>query len=171
MLRRFYEWIGRAELQVAKYALGLMTALIFVSAIMRTIGYPLAFAVDGATFLFAWCVFTAADVAMRKDKLVCVDILIMRFPKKVRYYIRLFNYGVIVIFLGFLLYYGAKLSYDTRYRAFQGIYWLSYTWVTIAVPFGSAMMMITGILKIRDQLRDGIEHFNVVYASDQGEFL
>ena len=72
-----YDWIGKVEIQISKYALGLMTALIFFSAILRTVGLPLSFAVDGATFLFAWCVFLGVDVALRKDKLVCLDILII----------------------------------------------------------------------------------------------
>lgn len=171
MLMKIYDFIGRAELQVAKYALGLMTLLIFISAIMRSVGYPLAFAVDGATFLFAWCVFTAADVAMRKEKLVCVDILVAHFPKKVQYYIRLINYCLIVIFLGFLLFYGIKLSIDTRYRTFQGIYWLSYSWVTISIPFGALMMTLTGLLKIRDQIKGGPDRYEICYTCDQGEFL
>ncbi len=171
MFMKVYDWVGKVEIQISKYALGLMTALIFLSAVLRTVGLPLSFAVDGATFLFAWCVFLAADVAMRKDKLVCVDILVVRLPKKAQFFIRLINYLIIAAFLTVLVIYGAKLTYETRYRMFQGIYWLSYSWVTLAVPLGALMMLITSILKIKEQIKKGIAGFESNYASDQGEFL
>jgi TRAP-type C4-dicarboxylate transport system permease small subunit len=34
-------------------------------------------------------------------------------------------------------------------RTFQGIPGFSYTWVTLSVPFGCALMLITAILKIK----------------------
>ena len=166
-----YDWIGKVEIQISKYALGLMTALIFFSAILRTVGLPLSFAVDGATFLFAWCVFLAADVALRKDKLVCVDILIIKLPKKVQYVIRLVNYILIIAFLMVLLIYVVKLTFETRHRMFQGIYWLSYSWVTLSVPLGSLMKLVTAVLKVKNQLTRGVAGFEASYASDQGEFL
>ena len=49
--------------------------------------------------------------------------------------------------------YGVKLSYTTRLRCFQGIPGFSYTWVTLSVPFGCALMLITAILKVRTFVR------------------
>ena len=45
--------------------------------------------------------------------------------------------------------YGLPLSYTTRFRAFQGIPGFSYSWVTLSVPIGCALMLITAILKIK----------------------
>jgi TRAP-type C4-dicarboxylate transport system permease small subunit len=45
--------------------------------------------------------------------------------------------------------YGSWLSYITRVRPFQGIPGFSYTWVTISVPIGCALMLLSVIRKIQ----------------------
>ena len=44
--------------------------------------------------------------------------------------------------------YGFKLSYTTRFRSFQGIPQMSYTWVTLSIPVCSVFMIITTVIKI-----------------------
>ena len=46
--------------------------------------------------------------------------------------------------------YGIELSYTTRLRTFQGIPGFSYTWVTMSVPIGCALMLVSTIRRIRD---------------------
>jgi TRAP-type C4-dicarboxylate transport system permease small subunit len=107
---------------------------------------------DVATFLFAWTVFLGADVAMRFDRLFCIELITMKLSQKAQLYLKLINYIIIVIFLGGMIVYGSWLSYTTRLRTFQGIPGFSYTWVTLSVPFGCALMLITAILKIKSFL-------------------
>jgi TRAP-type C4-dicarboxylate transport system permease small subunit len=52
-----------------------------------------------------------------------------------------------------MIVYGSWLSYTTRLRTFQGIPGFSYTWVTLSVPLGCTLMLITAILKIKTYLR------------------
>ncbi len=170
MMMKIYEYIGKVELIIAKYALAVLTALVFVSAVARTLRYPLAWAVDGATFLFAWCVFLGADIAMRQDKLVCIDLFVIRLPKRVQYYIKLINHGIIAAFLTAMVIYGTMLSFTTYMRTFQGIPWISYTWVTITVPLGCLLMLMTTILKVRDQIKQG-SNYLPQYTSDNKDFL
>ena len=44
--------------------------------------------------------------------------------------------------------YGFKLSYTARFRSFQGIPQMSYTWVTLSIPVCSVFMIITTVIKI-----------------------
>jgi TRAP-type C4-dicarboxylate transport system permease small subunit len=60
---------------------------------------------------------------------------------------------IVVIFLVGMIGYGLWLSYTTRLRTFQGIPGFSYTWVTLSVPVGCGLMLITAILKIKTFLR------------------
>ena len=62
------------------------------------------------------------------------------------------NLFIILIFLMSLIGFGVWLSYTTRFRTFQGIPGFSYTWVTLSVPVGGALMVITTVLKIREKL-------------------
>ena len=146
---KFYEFICKQEMQIAKYALGSLSLLVFVAAVARTLHYPLNWAMDAATFLFAWTVFLVADAAMRLDRLFCIEVVTSRLSPKAQLYLKIINYLIIAVFLAGMIGYGLPLSYMTRFRAFQGIPGFSYSWVTLSVPIGCALMLVTAILKIR----------------------
>jgi len=152
-MKRVYEWICRNEMLIAKSSLGLLALLVFAAAVGRFLYHPMNWAMDVATFLFAWTVFLGADAAMRMDRLFCIEVLTEKLSPKAQLYLKVFNYGIIVIFLLGMIGYGSWLSYTTRLRTFQGIPGFSYTWVTLSVPFGCALMLITSILKIKSFLR------------------
>lgn len=152
-LRKIYNIIGQMEGLIAGVFLVTMVMLVFVAGVGRAIGFPIRWAMDMSTFLFAWAVFFSADIAMRNNRHVSVKEFINRLPKKLHYYIVLLNYFIIVVFLSFLISYGFLLSYTTRFRAFQGIPGFSYTWVTLSMPVGGIFLLITTILKIGSALK------------------
>ncbi len=157
-MKKFYEYVIKYEVRAAMTCLAVLSALVLYSAVTRSIGHPVKWAVDAATFLFAWCVFLGSDVAMRHDKLFAIEVITGRLPKKVQHRLKIVNYLIIIAFLAFLIVYGVILSYDTRLRTFQGIPGFSYTWVTISVPLGSLLMLTTAVLKIRQWLKAGPEN-------------
>ncbi len=148
-MKKFYEFICKQEMEIAKYALGILSLLVFVAAAARACHYPLNWAMDAATFLFAWTVFLGADAAMRLDRLFCIEVISGRLSPKAQLYLQIVNYSIIAIFLVGMIGYGLPLSWTTRFRAFQGIPGFSYSWVTLSVPIGCALMLITAILKIK----------------------
>jgi TRAP-type C4-dicarboxylate transport system permease small subunit len=148
-MKKIYEFICEQEMLIAKYSLGLLSLLVFVAAAARSLHYPLNWAMDAATFLFAWTVFLGADAAMRLDRLFCIEVVTSRLSPKVQHFLKIINYSIIAIFLVGMIGYGLPLSYTTRFRAFQGIPGFSYSWVTLSVPIGCALMLITSILKIK----------------------
>ena len=157
-MSKFYEFVCRAEMSIAKWALAVLTTLVIAAAIARTIGVPIIWAIDAATFLFAWCVFLGGDIAMRNDKLVCTDVITCRLSKKHQHYLKIINFSIIIVFLAGLIVYGVRLAYATRLRTFQGIPDISYTWVTLAVPIGCLLMLITAVLKVRGLIKNGYEN-------------
>jgi TRAP-type C4-dicarboxylate transport system permease small subunit len=58
-----------------------------------------------------------------------------------------------VAFLVYALIWGLYLSWISRARSFQGIPEVSYSWVTLSMPFGSALLLVTAFLKIREEMR------------------
>ncbi len=152
-MKKIYEFICKKEMLIAECALGILSLLVFAAAVGRTLYYPLNWAMDAATFLFAWAVFLGADAAMRLDRLFCIEVITKKLPQKTRLYLQCVNYTIIIVFLVGMIGYGLFLSYTTRLRTFQGIPGFSYTWVTLSVPFGCALMLITAILKIKTFLR------------------
>ncbi|MGE5585077.1 MAG: TRAP transporter small permease [Bacillota bacterium] len=147
-IRRIYDHMCRAEETIAGLFLVAILVLIFGAAVARGLRHPPVWAMDMATFLFAWAVFFSADAAMRKDRHVNVDLFVSRLPERVQFYIAVLNHLIIVAFLGFLITYGVWISYLTRFRTFQGIPGFSYTWVTLSVPVGSSLLLVSTVLKI-----------------------
>lgn len=149
MLGRLY----KVEVYTAAGGFGTTCLIVFISAVARTMHHPLNWSLDLALFFFAWSVFLSADAAMRSDKLVNVDIVLNAFPERWRATIMALNYLIICGFLVALIVFGLRLAYTTRVRTFQGIPGFSYTWVTLSLPVGSALLLRTTALKLRDSLR------------------
>lgn len=152
-MRRFYAGLCAGEGWLAGALLVLMVALIFLGGVSRVLGYPLNWSTDFATAFFAWACFLCADVAWRKNSLMAIEFLVNRLPAKARTALRLANYLVISAFLAYLMVMGTWLAWISRARSFQGIPEISYSWVTMSLPVGGTLLLITTILKARDELR------------------
>jgi len=142
-----------AEAVIAAALLILMVALIFVGAVARVLGTPLNWTIDFATAFFAWACFLCADVAWRRGSLMSIDLLVERLPARWQKALRLANYAIIAAFLAYLAVMGTWLAWTSRARSFQGIPEISYAWVTMSAAIGGALLLITTVLKIREELR------------------
>jgi len=155
-----YGRLERVELRFTQVGVVLMTLLVLTSAISRTVAHPQSWAVDLATFCFAWSVFVGADVALRRGKMISIELVTNRMPKRVVNWVDVVNSTIIIVFLLAMIGFGLYLSYTTRSRSFSGLPWLSYTWVTLSVPVGCGLMLYTMSRVIRDQFRkarEGVE--------------
>ena len=153
-MKKIYAYICKGEVYLAAFCFVASCLIIFVAAAARSFDKPINWSMDMSLFLFAWSVFLSADTALRNDKLVNVDILVNRLSAKPRNLITIMNYLLIIAFLVALLAYGIRLSYTTRARAFQGIPGFSYTWVTLSVPVGAALQLVTVGIKLKNKLKE-----------------
>lgn len=150
MLKKIYGAICRAEVAIAGATFAISCVIIFASAVARTLKQPFNWAQDLSLFLFAWSVFLSADAALRNDKLMRIELLTDRLKPRARQLLEMVNYLIILAFLVALAYYGVKLSIFSWRRSFQGIPGVSYSWVTLSLPFGAVLLSVTVILKLRD---------------------
>lgn len=156
-MKKFYEKFCKAEVAVASICLITCVSVIFISALLRVIGHPINWATDLSLLLFTWSTFMGADIAFRAGKLVNVDILVNMLPDCMRKWNKIVIYSVCLIFLCALVYLGLIQSVKTWHRSFNGISWLSYTWVTLSVPVCCLSMVVTTLLKIRDTVKNVAE--------------
>ena len=152
-MARFYQRLCAAEAFIAAVLLILMVVLIFLGGVMRMMGSPINWSTDAATCFFAWGCFLCADIAWRNNGLMSIEILTDRLPANLQSACRLLNYAIIVAFLVYLMGAGFYLSWISRVRTFQGIPGVSYSWVTLSLPVGAALLLITAMLKVRSELR------------------
>ena len=132
--------------------LGGLAALVFISALMRTIKHPLNWAQDVALVAFAWLIFFGSDIAVRGAGLIGIDMLVKRFPKKVQKILDIVFKIMILVFLCILVYYGiimTKTGWKRQITALE----ISYGWVTMAVPTGAFFMIISTTIKLVERIR------------------
>jgi TRAP-type C4-dicarboxylate transport system permease small subunit len=150
---KLYQRLCAAEALVAAAFLLLMVLLIFLGGVMRMLGHPINWSSDAATALFAWACFLCADIAWRNNSLMAVEVLTNRLPPHLQTACRMLNYAIITAFLLYLIVLGLYLSWISRIRSFQGIPEISYSWVTMSLPVGAMLLLITTGLKVRSELR------------------
>jgi TRAP-type transport system small permease protein len=156
-MRAFYARLLRLEAVFAGTFLLLMVTLVFTGGVARLLRHPLNWTIDLATCFFAWATFLCADIAWRRDALISINLLPSRAPPKVQRALTYCNYLIISAFLIYVIYTGVVLSYVSRARSFQGIPEVSFSWVTMSLPVGGTLLLITTLLKIRESMRrDGL---------------
>lgn len=151
-MKNLYGYFCKLEETLVKSFLVAITFLVFISAIFRTMKYPLNWAVDLSMLLFAWVVFLGANMALRNTELVNVDLFINKFSQKIRKNIYIFWNIIIILFLVFLIWHGIPLALESTNRQFQTL-GISYSWATISVPVGAALMIISTCIKIFKALK------------------
>jgi TRAP-type C4-dicarboxylate transport system permease small subunit len=61
------------------------------------------------------------------------------------------NHLIISLFLVHLIVAGLWLSWISRARSFQGIPDISYSWITLSLPVGAALLLVTTLIKLRGE--------------------
>ena len=84
---------------------------------------------------------------------MAIEVLTDRLPERLHFVFRMINYALISAFLLYLIVMGTYLSWISRARSFQGIPEISYSWVTLSLPVGAILLLVTTALKLRDDLR------------------
>jgi TRAP-type C4-dicarboxylate transport system permease small subunit len=152
MLRNFHKALGKIEAVVAAAFLIVMVGLIFYGGVARLLARPQNWTIDLSTCLFAWACFLCADIAWRRDSLMSITLVSERLPKGAQRVLMQANYAIIAVFLIYVMYAGTWLSWISRARAFQGIPEVSYSWVTMSLPVGAALLLLTTAIKAADEL-------------------
>lgn len=120
----------------------LIFVLVLASAVARTVGVPINWAQDISLLLFGWLTFIGADVVIKNNGLIRIDMLITHFPKTVQKLLSVIFDLVMLLFLLVLTVYGFILVSQSWSRTFNTLQ-LSYAWCTLAVPVGSLLMMFS----------------------------
>ena len=120
---------------------------VLIGAATRTAGVPVIWAVDLAQLSFAWACVLGADLALKKNTHIEIDIVIRKFPRQVRKVLAVIWLVAIVFFLCFLVWYGTKLTLQNMERVLGDV-GISYSWVTACIPVGSFLMLATAVTRL-----------------------
>lgn len=120
---------------------------VFIAAVMRWAGSPIAWSVEIAQLLFVWLIFLGANRALRENRHIGVDFFAKRLPSRARNGLEIIIYLLILAFLLFLSWYGILLSIENSVRQISSVS-ISYTYISASVPIGCFIMSLTTIGKI-----------------------
>lgn len=147
MMKKFEDIVSKVEIVIVCFGLMLLIITVFLAAVLRFFGVDMSISTDLAQLTFAWISFIGADLAMRKDRHMGVDIITSRLPAVVQNGIRLFCYVIALVFLAICTSYGISLCITNAARKYQTLY-ISYSWATVSCPIGCGLMCITAIKRI-----------------------
>ena len=152
-MKKIYEKFCKIEQLLCNFGFMLMVALVFISSLARGVGHPLAWSIDVAQLMLCWTTLIGADVAFRHKRFQGLDLITRRFPIQVQRVIGIVVDLIIMVALVIFIMYGVRLSIDSYMRTFQTLK-MSYSWVTIALPVMSVLMLISVALDIVEQVRN-----------------
>ncbi len=120
----------------------LLGAITRMMATFQSYIQPLIWSVEIAQLSFAWACVLGADIALKKNVHIEIDILVRLFPQGVRRALAFLWQIAIACFLMVLIWYGVDMTLLNVEREL-GILPISYSWVTSAIPVGALLMLIT----------------------------
>ncbi|MBZ5486537.1 TRAP transporter small permease [Halomonas aquamarina] len=144
-----WHWYDKTEEWLAVVLLGGTSLAMLVSSIARAIGQPFAGGAELAQFLFIWTAVLGADITLRYGGQVRIDALIVRLPMKLQWLITGASLLLMLVFLCFLAWYGFALATSNWQRP-MGVAGLSYGYITLALPVGAVLMIVTLLRRIWD---------------------
>lgn len=148
--------LRRIESLFTGIGLAALIILVFSAASLRWFGIDMSWSIDMAQLVFAWVCFIGADLAMKQKRHMGVEMLTDKLPLPMRNGVYLFNNLLILIFLGFVVYYGTNLVMINYRRSFNTLP-ISYSFVTASAPVGALLMIYTTSKRIVEYVKNFVK--------------
>lgn len=131
----------------------LYTIVVFLQVLFRyALHAPLAWSEEFAMFLFQWCLFLGAAVAIRHGKHFSVDLLTERFPANLKTLTELLG-SVIVFTVAYVMtHMGIKMVIQSTDYLFPGMQF-SIAYAYLVFPVSGVLMVVYQIPIFMRQIR------------------
>lgn len=132
----------------------IMVSSIFLQVIMRTVGLSLGWSEELARYCFIWLVYIGVSYAVKKQKHIKIDVLLLILQGKSKMLLQIIGSFVFLLFSTLMLIYGSKIT-------FQLLSWGQSTpalgipmgFVYLATPVGLGLTTIRLIQRLRTQFQ------------------
>ena len=139
--------LDRTEEVLAVILLGGTVTAVFVGATARAIGRPFPAAPEIAQLLLIWTCMIGADLVMKRGDHIRIGAIPDMVPPRLRATMHLVCVVSMTLFLAYVGWLGWKLAMSNWARE-MGASGLSYGWVTLALPVGCALMVVSLIRRL-----------------------
>lgn len=149
-----FEVIDKIEAKLCQLLLGIIVGLVFFSALLRYLGYPINWTNALASGLFVWLIYIGADRALRRKRHIGMGFLTGKMPLKVRDTVSILTDIVVLLFLIYVCYLGIKMVMANTGRVFEELFFLSYSVVIAAIPVGTTFMCFTLLYQVYKKIKN-----------------
>lgn len=145
--------------RISKYVLVLLlsalTLIIIAQVLSRTfLGFSIVWSEELARYLLIWSTFIGASIALRDKELVGMDLLETKLSLQWSESMKIVVHLLVLVFLGFVSYYGFDLATSKGVAGQHSPTMLfSMTYVYIAIPAGTILMMLHTLAAIGEGIR------------------
>ena len=146
-MKKIYKFYCKLETVLACAGFFTIIAMTFGNAVLRLMNKPIPTSDDICTLLFAWVSFLGADISMRGNRLVSMNLATMKLPIKVQKALSLIVYCIMIAILCMFTVKGYQLAKMNWARFFNTLP-ISYGWATMSLPVCSVLMILTLLIKI-----------------------
>ncbi|MHB1134697.1 MAG: TRAP transporter small permease [Chloroflexota bacterium] len=155
-MQRLWQAVLQLDENLGALALAIMTIVVAASFVLRyAFGQPLFWSNELAGILFIWTIFLGAGPGLRTGGHLGVDILVNLLPPRPRFYLSLAVDVLMMAVLVALCYTGWDLTQGSIKMtiALEAPYWI----INVAVPVGSALMIVHLLVRLVEKVRAGTE--------------
>lgn len=145
-----WRWYDRTEEWLALLLLAGLSLSMLLTATMRAFGKPFAGGAEFAQFLFIWTTVLGANITLRRGGQIRVDAVVSLLPVPVAKFLSAICLLLMLGFLVLLVRHGFPLALRNWQRP-MGVGMLSYGYVTLALPVGAFLMIITLLRRVVSQ--------------------
>lgn len=137
-----WKFLDRIEEIVAVVFLAGTVLAVLLGAIGRAMGHPIPAGPEIAQLLLIWSCMLGADLIAKRGEHIRISALPDALPPGARRALHLVCLVLMVLFLGYAGWLGWILAMSNWARD-MGASGLSYGWVTLALPVGCALMIVS----------------------------
>ena len=138
----FYKALDALCRFIIVIGLGAIVVILGLQLVLRVIAVPFMWAEEVCRYIFVTLAFIGAGRAFSKGGHLTVDILFIRFPKKVQLALLFLYYVVIIGFTGYLFFSGIQLVKFQWKMPMYTVPQFRLGWVNLCIPFGCAIAIL-----------------------------
>lgn len=135
-------WLDRATFWLSAALLAFMSAIVFAELVARYVfNYSFTWIEELARYLLVWLTMIIGSSAIWRAELVGMAAIVQRLPERLREAVVTVTYLMIGSFLIMLIYYGIGMVEKGAVLRSPSLQ-VSMSWFYLAIPVGSALMLI-----------------------------
>jgi TRAP-type C4-dicarboxylate transport system permease small subunit len=138
-------WIEKFTVPVTSLLLALLLGNETLGILSDWIGFSIPWITEVSVILFSWVIFIGAGVITRTNSHISLDVLIDRFPRKIRQALKITNVVLMLIVAFVMVYFGGKHAlFVGQYQ--KTVYLnISLFYLYISVPVGGVLLALNAL--------------------------